>query len=67
MSVMFILIPLSLVLVGCAVWAFIWAVNAGQFDDLDTPAWDILTDSETNLTTPKTQDNQETQENNGRR
>ncbi len=46
MSMMFILIPLSLVLVGFAVWAFLWAVNSGQFDDLDTPGWDILTESQ---------------------
>ena len=27
-----------LVLVGIAVWAFFWAANDGQFDDLETPA-----------------------------
>lgn len=42
---LFILVPLSLVLVAFAVWAFIWAVNAGQFDDLDSPAWDMLSDA----------------------
>ena len=46
MSMLLILIPLSLVLIGVAVWAFIWAVGSGQFDDLDTPAWDILSQSE---------------------
>ena len=45
MSMLFILVPLSLVLVAFAVWAFIWAVNAGQFDDLDSPAWDMLSDA----------------------
>jgi cbb3-type cytochrome oxidase maturation protein len=33
-----ILIPLSLVLLLGAVWAFFWAVDHDQFDDLDTPA-----------------------------
>lgn len=42
MGMIYILIPLSLVLVGVAVWGFLWAVEAGQFDDLDTPAWDVL-------------------------
>ena len=37
-----ILIPLSLVLLLAAIWAFAWAVRRGQFDDLDTPALDIL-------------------------
>lgn len=45
MSMLLVLIPLSLLLVGFAVWAFLWAVNSGQFDDLDTPAWEILTES----------------------
>ncbi len=47
MSMLLILIPLSLVLVGVAVWAFIWAVGSGQFDDMETPAWEILTDETT--------------------
>jgi len=44
MSIVFVLIPVSLVLVGLGVWAFFWAVRTGQFDDLDSPAWDILVD-----------------------
>lgn len=42
MSVLIYLVPVSLVLLGLAVWAFWWAVKRGQFDDLDTPAIDIL-------------------------
>lgn len=42
MSIVFVLIPVSLVLVGFAVWAFFWAVRTGQFDELDSPAWEIL-------------------------
>ena len=38
MSIVLLLIPLSLVLVASAVWAFFWGVNHAQFDDLDTPA-----------------------------
>jgi cbb3-type cytochrome oxidase maturation protein len=43
-SILFILIPISLVLVGFGVWAFFWAVGTGQFDDLDSPAWQALCD-----------------------
>ena len=42
MSILLMLIPLSLLFVGLAVAAFAWAVRRGQFDDLDTPAIDIL-------------------------
>ena len=38
MSILYVLIPLALLLLGIAVWAFFWAVGSGQFDDLDTPA-----------------------------
>jgi len=37
-NALLILIPLSLVLLGGAVWAFFWAVDHDQFDDMDTPA-----------------------------
>jgi len=36
----------SLMLLGAAVWAFIWAVRKGQFDDLETPAVRVLFDDE---------------------
>ena len=46
MNILLLLIPLSLVLLGVAIWAFVWAVQGGQFDDLDTPALDILVDDD---------------------
>ena len=42
MNILLLLIPLSLLLLGAAVWMFVWAVRRGQFEDLDTPALDIL-------------------------
>lgn len=44
MNILLALIPISLVLLGLSIWAFIWAVRRGQFDDLETPALDILAD-----------------------
>lgn len=46
MSILLMLIPISMVLFGLAVAAFVWAVKRGQFDDLDTPALDILEDDD---------------------
>jgi cbb3-type cytochrome oxidase maturation protein len=37
MNILLLLIPLSLLLLLAAIWAFVWAVKRGQFDDLDTP------------------------------
>lgn len=44
MNILLALVPISLILLGIAVGAFIWAVKRGQFDDMDTPALDILRD-----------------------
>ena len=44
MAILLFLIPVSLLLIGVAVWAFIWSVRGGQYDDLDTALFDILRD-----------------------
>lgn len=46
MEIIYVLIPLSILLLGVAVAIFLWAVNNGQFEDLDSPAWRILHDDE---------------------
>ena len=56
MNALLILIPLSLVLLVAALWAFAWAVKRGQFDDLDTPAIDILQDAPATPRAPTTED-----------
>ena len=55
MTIIYILIPLSLVLLSLAVWAFFWAVKNDQFDDLDTPAMDILDDDGAEVRSPKSE------------
>lgn len=46
MSVIYIVLPLALVIVGIAVGAFVWAARRGQFDDLDTPSVRMLHDDD---------------------
>jgi cbb3-type cytochrome oxidase maturation protein len=46
MNILYLLIPLALILLGVAVWAFFWAVGSGQFDDLDTPAVRVIMDDD---------------------
>jgi cbb3-type cytochrome oxidase maturation protein len=46
MNIIYVLIPLSVLLMLLAIGAFFWAVRNDQFDDLDTPALDILDDDE---------------------
>ena len=53
MEILYLLIPLSLILVALVVWAISWAVNNGQFDDLEGPAYRVLEDDEVLEADPK--------------
>jgi cbb3-type cytochrome oxidase maturation protein len=44
MNILFVLVPLSLVLIGLAVWALFWAIDSGQFDNLDEAAHSLQED-----------------------
>ena len=46
MNVLFLLIPISLIIMGVAIWVFLWAVRSGQFEDLEGPAYRILMDDD---------------------
>lgn len=42
MDILFVLIPLSVVLVFAVIGVFAWALNSGQFDDLEREGERIL-------------------------
>lgn len=44
MGIIYALLPLSLALALIALGAYLWALRAGQFDDLETPALRVLFD-----------------------
>ena len=46
MEILYLLIPLGLLVLGVAIWGFIWAVKTGQFDDMEGPAYRILMDDD---------------------
>jgi cbb3-type cytochrome oxidase maturation protein len=46
MEIIYLLIPISLILLGGIVWILLWAVRDGQFDDLEGPAHRILMDED---------------------
>ena len=46
MPALYVMIPAALLLVGVAVYIFFWAVDSGQYDDLDGPAHSILFDAQ---------------------
>lgn len=44
MSIIFLILPVTLLLSAGAVAAFAWATRSGQFDDLETPGIRLLHD-----------------------
>jgi cbb3-type cytochrome oxidase maturation protein len=43
---LYVLIVLALLLLSVAVWALLWAVRSGQFDDLDSQGWSVVLDED---------------------
>jgi cbb3-type cytochrome oxidase maturation protein len=46
MEILYLLIPLSVVLVFAIAIAFWWSVKSGQFDDLEGPGFKLLMDDD---------------------
>ena len=46
MEILYLLIPLGLLVLGVAIWGFLWAVKTGQFDDMEGEAHRILMDED---------------------
>ena len=52
MDSIYVLIPVTTILLGLAIAAYLWSVNSGQFDDLDKASQSILFD-DTDTVAPK--------------
>ena len=46
MPALYVLIPIALLIVAVCIFIFFWAVDSGQYDDLDGPAHSILFDDQ---------------------
>lgn len=66
MEIIYLLIPLSIVLVALIIGAFLWSVRSGQFDDMQGPAHRILMDDDEPLTRDATRDEQNSSTTNSR-
>jgi len=45
-DILFLLIPISLIIMGIAIGVLLWAIRSGQFEDLEGPAHSILMDDD---------------------
>jgi cbb3-type cytochrome oxidase maturation protein len=48
MESLYFLVPCALLFIGLAIKVLFWAINSGQYDNLDTEAHRILFDNEQN-------------------
>ena len=46
MEALYLLVPLSLIIVAIALWIFFGAADSGQFEDLEGPALRVLRDDD---------------------
>ena len=46
MDILYLLIPVSLIIVAIAIWVFMWAIRSGQYEDMEGPAHRILMDDD---------------------
>lgn len=46
LEVIYLLIPISLLLVGVIIYFLFWAIRSGQFDDMDGAGFQILMDDD---------------------
>lgn len=46
MVALYVMVPAAMIIVALAIWLFFWAVDNGQYEDLDSPAHSILFDDE---------------------
>lgn len=60
MDSLYLLVPIALLFCAIAIKLLLWAINNGQYDDLDKEAWRILADDDPAPPTP--QENEEPQQ-----
>ena len=46
MDSLYLLIPIALLFCAIAIKLLLWAIDSGQYDDLDKESWRILADEE---------------------
>ncbi len=46
MNMLIYLIPIALFLGGLGLFAFLWSLKSGQYEDLDGAAWRVLSDDD---------------------
>jgi len=46
MNMLIFLIPIALFLGGLGLYAFLWSLKSGQYEDLDGAAWRVISEND---------------------
>ncbi|TNE77462.1 MAG: cbb3-type cytochrome oxidase assembly protein CcoS [Gammaproteobacteria bacterium] len=65
MASLYLLIPVSLIFCALAIWIFFWAVNNGQYDDLEGEANRILFEEDDDLPAEESPDSKSSENSHG--
>ena len=49
MDSLYLLIPIALIFCAIAIKLLLWAIDSGQYEDLDKEAWRILADEDSTI------------------
>ncbi len=56
MASLYLLIPIAVVFVALGIKLLLWAIDSGQYDDLDKEAWRILAEEDPTRDEPESPD-----------
>jgi len=56
MESLYLLVPIALLFAAAIIGLLVWAINQGQYDDLDKDAWRALNDDPTRPTAGQNDD-----------
>ncbi len=59
MESLYLLIPVALIFVALGIRLLLWAIDSGQYDDLDKEAWRILADEDIEQPDTRSPDNRD--------
>ena len=62
MEVIYLLIPISLLLIGLIITLLFWAIRSGQYDDLEAPKHQIIMDDDDSIPSQQTNADVQTDE-----
>ncbi len=59
MDSLYLLVPAAVIFSGVGIWLLLWAIDNGQYEDLDKEGWRVLMDEDASLSAQEKKDKHE--------